>query len=325
MSDEQNFEKQAIEKLLFASLTEQRRKRRWGIFFKLFCFGLLILFIALLFTNQPPNLLQGDKTKPHVALIEINGVIDEKALANAGDIIKSLDNAFKAKYVRAVILRVNSPGGSPVQAAYVYDEILRLRAKHNNIKVYTVCSDLCASAAYYIASASDQIYANRLSLVGSIGVVMEGFGFTGTMNKVGVERRLYTAGDRKAFLDPFSPLKKEDEMYVKQMLNVVHQQFIHDVQQGRGNRLKPIPELFSGLVWTGLQALPLGLIDGFGSVGSVARDQFKTDNIVDYTNYPGYFEVLSNQLKLVFTHKLSGEFAQQLGSLYTPTFTSCQN
>lgn len=316
MSNEQNFEQQTIEKLLFASVTEQRRKRRWGIFFKLFGFALALLFIALLFTNQPPSLGQGDKTKPHVALIEIGGAIDEKALANAGDIIKSLNTAFKTKNVKAVILQINSPGGSPVQAAYVYDEILRLREKHKNIKVYAVCSDLCASAAYYIVSASDQIYANRLSLVGSIGVVMEGFGFTGTMNKVGVDRRLYTAGDRKGFLDPFSPLKKEDEAYVKQMLTLVHQQFIHDVQQGRGNRLKQTPELFSGLVWTGLQALPLGLIDGFGSVGSVARDILKNDNIVDYTNYPSYFEVLSNQFKMSFQQEIGGEFLRQLGAVY---------
>lgn len=313
MTNEQTFEQQTIEKLLFASVTEQRRKRRWGIFFKLFGFTLVLLFIALLFSNQPSSPIQGDKTKPHVAFIEINGTIDEKALANAGDIIKSLNTAVKTKNVQAIILQINSPGGSPVQAAYVYDEILRLRAKYKNTKIYAVCSDLCASAAYYIASATDKIYANPLSLVGSIGVVMEGFGFTGTMNKVGVDRRLYTAGDRKGFMDPFSPLKKEDEAYVKQMLELVHQRFIHDVQRGRGNRLKQTPELFSGLVWTGMQALPLGLIDGFGSAGSVARDVVKNDNIVDYTSYPSYFDVLSNQLKTSFQHEFVGEFLRPLG------------
>ncbi len=316
MTDEQNFEKQAIENLLFASLTEQRRKRRWGIFFKLLGFTYLLIFLGLMFANQSPTQNQGDKSKPHIALIEINGAIDEKAVANADDIIKSLNQAFKSKYVNGVILRINSPGGSPVQASYIYDEILRLRSRNKNIKVYTVCSDLCASAAYYIASASEKIYANPLSLVGSIGVVMEGFGFTGAMNKVGVERRLFTSGDRKGFLDPFLPMKKEDETYAKQMLNLVHQQFIHDVEKGRGKRLKQTPELFSGLIWTGLQSLSLGLIDGFGSVGSVSRDIFKNDNIVNYTYYPGYFESLTNQLKTIFHQEINGELLRKVGAIY---------
>jgi len=316
MTDEQNFEKQAIENLLFASLTERRRKRRWGIFFKLLGFTYLLIFLGLMFANQSPTQNQGDKNKPHIALIEINGTIDEKAVANADDIIKSLNQAFKSKYVNGVILRINSPGGSPVQASYIYDEILRLRSRNKNIKVYTVCSDLCASAAYYIASASEKIYANPLSLVGSIGVVMEGFGFTGAMNKVGVERRLFTSGDRKGFLDPFLPMKKEDETYAKQMLNLVHQQFIHDVEKGRGKRLKQTPELFSGLIWTGLQSLSLGLIDGFGSVGSVSRDIFKNDNIVNYTYYPGYFESLTNQLKTIFHQEINGEFLRKVGAIF---------
>jgi len=319
MSTEQSFEQKTLEKLLFASLIEQRRKRRWGIFFKLVGFFFFLAFLGLLFTSQSPapSFLQGDKTKPHIALIDINGAIDEKALANASDIIKGLNTAFKTKNVRGVILQINSPGGSPVQASYIYDELLRLRAKYKNIKVYAVCSDLCASAAYYIASASDKIYANPLSLVGSIGVVMEGFGFTGAMTKVGVDRRLYLAGDRKGFLDPFLPVKKEDEIYVKQLLDIVHKQFIQDVQRGRGARLKQSPELFSGLVWTGLQALPLGLIDGFGSVGSVSRDIFKNTNVVDYTNYPGYFEVFANQFRTIFRHELSSEFLRQWGATYT--------
>jgi protease-4 len=316
MSDEKNFQHQAMENLLFASLVEQRRKRRWGIFFKLLGFGYLLVILALLLVNPSPGQNQGDKTKPHVALIDITGVIDEKAMANAEDVIKSLNQAFKAKYVEGIILKINSPGGSPVQAAYIYDEILRLRAQNKKLKVYTVCSDICASAAYYVASASDKIYANPLSLIGSIGVIMEGFGFTETMRKVGVERRLFTSGDRKGFLDPFSPIKPEDATYAKHMLELVHQQFIRDVQKGRGKRLKSSPELFSGLIWTGLQSLPLGLIDGFGSVGSVARDIFKNDNVVDYTYYPGYFESLTNQLRTVFHQEINGEILRQVQAAY---------
>jgi protease-4 len=309
MSDEKNLEKNMLENVLLQSIVEQRRKRRWGIFFKLFGFILFLFFILLLFSGgQPPSQAEGDKTKSHVAVIEINGVINEKSTANATDIIKGLNQAVKAHHMKGIILHINSPGGSPVQASDIYNEIVRLRAKHKNLKIYVVCGDICASAAYYIASAADQIYANPLSLVGSIGVVMEGFGFTGAMNKVGVERRLLTAGDHKGFLDPFSPLKKEDEAYAKVLLNVVHKQFIKDVQKGRAGRLKNNPEIFSGLIWTGIQSLPLGLIDGFGSVSSVARENLKTSNVVDYTYYPGYFDLLTNQFKAFFPQELSSRF-----------------
>lgn len=300
-------QQQAIEKLLFETLQEQRRKRRWGIFFKLLVLAYVAGFFFILLFSPSAAQTQGDKTKAHVALIDISGEIDEKALSNATSIIKSLNQAFKARQVQAIILDINSPGGSPVQAATIYDEILRLRAKNKDIKVYTVCEDVCASAAYYIASASDAIYANRLSLVGSIGVVMEGFGFSGTMQKVGVDRRLFVAGDRKGFLDPFSPVKKEDVAFVQTMLALTHQQFINDVKKGRGARLKSDPNLFSGLIWTGLQALPMGIIDGFGSVGSVSRDVIKNDNVVDYTYYPGYLDTLAARFMTVFHHELSSQ------------------
>jgi protease IV len=311
MSNEPGLEKQAIENLLFETLREQRRKRRWGIFFKLLILIYLVAFLSFLFFGPSSSQIQGDKSKPHIAVIDINGVIDEKTLSNADGVIKSLNQAFKARQVKAVVLRINSPGGSPVQASTIYDEILRSRAKNKNIKVYAVCGDICASAAYYIASATDQIYANPLSLVGSIGVIMEGFGFDGTMHKVGIDRRLFVSGDRKGFLDPFSPVKKEDVVYVQKMLNIVHQQFIRDVQKARGSRLKQDPLLFSGLIWTGLQALPMGLIDGFGSLGSVSREVIKNDNVVDYTYYPGYLDTLANRFMTMFHHELSSR--EQVG------------
>lgn len=314
MSIDPTVAQNALEKLLLATLVEQRRRRRWGIFFKLITMAIIVSFFVFLFVNQPMGQPQGNKNKPHIALIDINGVIDQKATANAQTVIESLDEAFKTKAVQGVILQINSPGGSPVQAALIFDEILRLRKLHHQIKVYAVCDDLCASAAYYIACACDKIYANRLSLVGSIGVIMEGFGFTDTLHKVGVERRLFTAGDRKAFLDPFSPINPMDASHVKQMLSLVHQQFIHDVMQGRGNRLKSNPDLFSGLIWTGLQALPLGLIDDFGSTQSILREQFKNENSVDYTVYPGYLETLTSQFRTFFEHPFTSEFLGTLNS-----------
>lgn len=312
MSNQKDFENSVIEKLLFETLNEQRRKRRWGIFFKFLGLSFTLIFLGFLFSNPSSSAIQGDKTKPHIALIDINGIIDAKAISNADSIIKSLNQAFKGHQVKAIVLRINSPGGSPVQAVSIYDEILRLRAKNKEIKVYSVCEDVCASAAYYIASASDQVYASPLSIVGSIGVLMENFGFTGTMNKVGVERRLFVAGDRKGFLDPFSPMKKEDETFVKKMLSIVHQQFIHDVQKARGTRLKSDPDLFSGLAWTGLQALPLGLIDGFESLGSVSRKVIQEDNVVDYTYYPGYLDVFASRFMTIFPDKFSSRQALKI-------------
>lgn len=315
MAHEKSPEQQVLENLLLESLKEQRRRRRWGIFFKLIILGYLFIFFLALFSSSSTQ-MEGDKAKPHVALIEINGTIDEKAVANAHDIIKGLNQAFKASEVKGVVLHINSPGGSPVQASDIYNEILRLREKYKDIKVYAVCSDICASAAYYIACAADQIYANPLSLVGSIGVVMEGFGFPDAMHKIGIERRLFVSGDRKGFLDPFSPLKKEDEAYVKDLLRIVHKQFIQDVEKARGGRLKSNPEIFSGLVWTGAQALPLGLIDGFGSVRSVSREVFKTSNIVDYTSYPSYLDVLAGELKSAFSGELRSRALVKLTSAW---------
>lgn len=273
-----------LEKTLLASLQEQRRSRRWGIFFKLLTFfylfiGLLI-FLPLLELQGAPSSEEG-----HVALIEVNGLIADQETASADNIVSSLRAAFDDEKTQGVILRINSPGGSPVQSGYVYDEVRRLRDKRPEIKVYAVITDLGASGAYYIASAADEIYADKASLVGSIGVTAAGFGFVEAMEKLGVERRAYTSGEHKAFLDPFQPVKDEETQFWKEVLDITHQQFIGSVKKGRGERLKSdqYPELFSGLVWSGEQALQLGLVDGLGSSSYVARELIGVEEIVDFT------------------------------------------
>jgi len=274
-----------LEKAALAGVQEQRRARRWGIFFKLLTFTYLFVALALF-----SPLLQLDRAasagKSHTALIEVRGMIAADELASADNVIGSLRAAFEDEQTKAVILRINSPGGSPVQSGYIYDEIRRLRAEHEQIKVYAVITDLGASGAYYIASAADQIYADKASLVGSIGVTAAGFGFVEAMHKLGVDRRIYTAGEHKAFLDPFQPPKDEETAFWKTVLETTHKQFIASVKQGRGERLKDKehPELFSGLIWSGEQALQLGLIDGLGNSSYVAREVFGAKDLVDYTH-----------------------------------------
>lgn len=297
-----------LEALLFSSLKEQRAKRRWGVFFKLLFFtGFFLLFMILWtsFTELPNNA----RLKPHIGIIDIRGVIGDEAPASADNIIKGLEEAFEQKNLQALVLRINSPGGSPVQAAQIYKEIRYLRKKNPKIKIYALCGDLCASAAYYIASASEDIYADPSSLVGSIGVVMNGFGFVDTLNKLGIERRLLTSGEHKGFLDPFSQQKPEEKEIAIQMMNDIHEQFIDAVKQGRGQRLKSdTQDLFSGLVWTGKEALNLGLIDGFADIFSLSRDLFKNNNIVDYTVKPGLLEQLSDRVGASFAHKVGTVF-----------------
>ncbi|MES1987377.1 MAG: S49 family peptidase [Pseudomonadota bacterium] len=260
----------ALEKVLIANVEEQRRRRRWGIFFNSV---FLCLLAILVFSMLPINYSNNKQHKPHVALIDLHGTVSDSGGIDADSVATSLKEAYDDKNTKAVILRINSPGGTPVQAAYIYDEVRRMEKLYPAIPVYAVCTDVCASAAYYIASAANQIYANPASLVGSIGVLIDDFGFPDTLKKFGVQRRLITSGSRKGFLDPFSPLSKADQQYAVSMLNDVHQQFIQSVQNGRGKRLKQQdPLLFSGLPWTGKQAIKLGLIDGFGSTGYVARE-----------------------------------------------------
>ncbi|UCJ16080.1 signal peptide peptidase SppA [Pseudomonas sp. MM211] len=293
-----------LEKTLLASVHEQRRSRRWGIFFKLltfiYLFGALALFSPLL------NLQKGASSTPHTAVIEVRGMIADKEAASADNIVGSLRAAFKDPNTKGVILRINSPGGSPVQSGYIYDEIRRLRGENPDTKVYAVISDLGASGAYYIASAADQIYADKASLVGSIGVTAASFGFTGLMDKLGVDRRVYTSGEHKAFLDPFQPQKPEEAAFWKTVLETTHKQFIDSVKKGRGDRLKDAehPELFSGLIWSGEQALGLGLIDALGNTSYVARDVIGQEELVDFT-------VQESPLDR-FTKKLGASVAEQL-------------
>lgn len=283
-----------IEKLVMSLQAEQRRSRRWGIFFKLLTFG--YLFALLFFLRTPFGDGVETAVAEHTAVVEVNGTISSEELASADNIIGALRSAFEAKNSRAVVLRINSPGGSPVQAGYIYDEMMRLREEYPDKKLYAVISDIGASGAYYIAAAADEIYANRASLVGSIGVVAGGFGFTDLMDKVGVDRRLYTAGENKAFLDPFSPEQQEEVTFWQSVLENTHQQFIEAVKKGRGDRLSDNDKLFSGLVWSGEQALELGLVDGLGSTSWVARQLVGEENIVDYTRGKSPFRELVDQL-----------------------------
>lgn len=305
-SDEKTWK--LLEKAVLAGVVEQRRSRRWGIFFK--SLGFLYVFVVLFLFSPWSSLEKAAALKSHTALIEVKGVIADEERASADNIVGSLRAAFEDKNTRAVVLRINSPGGSPVQSGYIYDEIRRLRGEYPDIKLYAVITDLGASGAYYIASAADAIYADKASLVGSIGVTASGFGFVDVMQKVGVERRVYTSGEHKTFLDPFMPQKVEETRFWGEVLDVTHKQFIASVKQGRGERLKDKehPELFSGLVWSGEQALGLGLIDGLGSASYVAREVVGEKNLVDFTRKESPIDR--------FAKKLGAGVAEQI-SLWT--------
>jgi protease-4 len=308
-SGDEVWARDVLERLVQDTLKEQRRTRRWGILFK----SLFMIYLFLiLYLYWPGNLVDESLSGRHTALIDINGEIAEDRNASADYIIDSLREAFENKQAAAIILRINSPGGSPVQAGYINDEIWRLKAKHPDKKVYAVIGDICASGGYYIAVGADQIYADKASIVGSIGVLMDGFGFVNTLDKLGVERRLITAGESKGFLDPFSPLKPEDEQHIRTMLADIHQQFIATVKKGRGDRLKDDPKLFTGLVWTGEESLKLGLIDGLGSASYVAREIVGAENLVDYTYQPPYFQRFAERLGAAAAHSLEGVMKVEL-------------
>jgi protease-4 len=287
-----NWERAVLEKLALSAIQEQRRSRHWSILFK--TLGFLYLFIVLFLAA---GWFGGDgvSIKEHTALIDLQGVISADQ-TSADSVISSLQGAFEDKKTKGVILRINSPGGSPVQAGQIYDEIKRLRALNPKVPLYVVVDDICASGGYYVAVGADKIFVDKASIVGSIGVLMDGFGFTQTMEKLGVERRLLTAGENKGFLDPFSPVDPEHEAFAKQMLEEIHGQFIGVVREGRGKRLKETPEMFSGLVWSGEKSIELGLADGLGSVESVARDVIKAEDIVDYTRQDSLVERLAGRL-----------------------------
>ncbi len=275
------WQRDAIEKLATSALAEQKISRRWSTFFKalIFIYLFIVLFYAL-------GLFGGGKKsfESHTALIDITGVIEAGGEVNADSVMSSLHDAYDSKGTKGIILRINSPGGSPVQAGIINDEIKRQKKLHPTIPVYAVVEDICASGGYYIAVAADKIYVDKASIVGSIGVLMDGYGFTEVMKKVGVERRLMTAGENKAMLDPFSPINPKHQALAQAMLNEIHEQFKTVVRQGRGARLKETPETFSGLFWSGEQGIKLGLVDALGSADYVAREVIKQEDIVDFTN-----------------------------------------
>jgi protease-4 len=278
----EGWEKDLVERLAYASLKEQRARRRWGIFFKLAFLGLILWGLWLGFDMGDA---ESEASGPHTALINIDGTIEAGGPGAAETVISALNQAFSDSGSVGIVLHINSPGGSPVQAGMINDEMVRLRKAYPQKPLYVVVDEICASGGYYIAAAADRIYVNKASIVGSIGVLMDGFGFTGLMDKLGIERRLMTAGENKGFMDPFSPQTPKQKQYAQEMLNEIHQQFISVVRQGRGTRLKETPEMFSGLFWSGAKAVEIGLADGFGTVDSVARDVLKAENIVDYTEH----------------------------------------
>jgi protease-4 len=293
------WERNALELLLLENLKENRKARRWRAALRILSLVVLVGLIYQLFDVQFPG--SGDSGK-HTALVSIEGEISPNYIANALDINSALTAAFESKEAVGVVLRINSPGGSPVQAGMINDEIRRLRTLHPEKPFYVVVEDVCASGGYYIAVAGDKILVDKASLVGSIGVVMGGFGFTGLMEKMGISRRLITAGTEKGMLDPFSKENPKQVEMVKKMLEEIHQQFITVVKQGRGERLKNDPEIFTGRVWNGEQALQLGLVDGYGTVDSVARDILKAPDLVEYT------------LKENFAERVAKRFGAETGA-----------
>ena len=279
LAAQENWARETLEKLAFANLKEQRSDRRWKLALRLAWMAIVVFALWQIFSFGSPAT---SPSFPHTALVTIVGEISSDTEASAENVMSSMRTALEDPGSRALVLLINSPGGSPVQAGLINDEITRLRALHNK-PIYAVVEESCASAAYYIAAATDQIFVDKASLVGSIGVLMDGFGFTGLMDKLGVERRLMTAGENKGFLDPFSPQTAPQRVHAQAMLDQIHKQFIDVVKKGRGDRLKDSPGLFSGLFWSGQQAVDLGLADSLGSVDGVARDVVKAPDVIDYT------------------------------------------
>lgn len=305
---EPNWQQQSLEKVLLAGITEQRRQRRWNLIFRGLWLISFLIFLALL-----AHWIRDDETgelTEHTALVEINGVIGAGHRASADNIIKGLQEAFDSGKTKGVVLRINSPGGSPVHAGMINAEIRRLRRLHPNIPLYAVVDDICASGGYYVAVAADKIFVDKASIIGSIGVLMDGFGFNQALAKLGVERRLLTAGENKGFLDPFQPENPQQKAYAQSMLAEIHQQFIQAVREGRGARLKETPEMFSGLIWNGAAGVKLGLADAFGSVDSVARDIIKQDKTVDYTPQEDLADRLSSRLGTALAREWSTRWGQ---------------
>ena len=299
-----NWEREVLERVAMAGIREQQRARRWGIFFKLLVLAYLGIVLLMFLGMRGEGELAAGGT--HTALIDVSGVIEAEGTANADSITALLQQAFDDNNAKGIILRINSPGGSPVQAGIIYDEIRRQRSLHPEKPIYAVVEDLCASGGYYIAAAADKIYVDKASLVGSIGVVMDQFGFVDTIDKLGVERRVLTSGENKAFLDPFSPMRPEHAAHAKQMLAEIHQQFIDVVRKGRGKTLKESPEIFSGLFWTGAKSIELGLADSFGTVESVARDVIQAEEVVNYGPREGLAERFARRFGATLVEAIGG-------------------
>lgn len=293
LNQDNSWAQDALERLAGAGLKEQKTARRWNVFFKalLFIYLFILLFFMLGWLGDVKS-----KTGKHTALIDIAGVIEPGGEVNADSVMGSLRDAYEDRGTQGIILRINSPGGSPVQAGIINDEIRRQKKLHPKIPVYAVVEDICASGGYYIAVAADKIYVDKASIIGSIGVLMDGYGFTEVMKKVGVERRLMTAGENKAMLDPFSPVNPQHQAYAQAMLNEVHEQFKNVVRQGRGKRLKETPEVFSGLFWSGEEGIKLGLADALGSADYVAREVIKQEDIVDFTYQDSFADRFAKRL-----------------------------
>lgn len=306
-----SWKQQTLEKVLMSTIKEQRARRRWGIFFKLIVAAYFIVLLVLFMPSGASKNL--GTAAQHTAVIKVDTEISSESSSSAENIITALDAAFQNPNAKAIILELNSPGGSPVQASEIYDEILRMRREFPQKPVYSVITDGCASGCYYIAIAGDEIYANEASLVGSIGVLFNGFGFVDLAQKIGVQRRLITAGKNKGFLDPFEPLNPEQEAFMHTMLEVVHKQFIDKVKARRSTKLVDDPELFSGLVWTGEQAIPLGLVDKLGSTRMVAREVIQQPIMIDYTKQPGLLNALSTKFGVVFEKSLKSALSPATG------------
>lgn len=301
------WEREIVEKLAFAAINEQRRTRRWGIFFKSILFLYLLAVFGML---MYPKIKSDVGGIGHTAVIDVVGVIAEDQSANADSIIQSLRDAVKDKHTKGIILHANSPGGSPVQSSYVYEEIKAIKKEHPALPIYAVVSDICASGCYFIASATDKIFVNPSSLIGSIGVIMDGFGFVDVMQKLGVERRLITAGAHKAMLDPFSASRADEKQFMQGLIDQVHQQFIAAVKGGRGDRLKETPDTFSGLVWTGEESIKSGIADAVGTQDSVAKS-IGAEKLVDFTEQGRLMDRLAGKLGASFGHAV-GSFAKDV-------------
>jgi len=310
MAEEETWERRVIERLANEGLREQQRTRRWSIFFKLL--GFSFLFIALFAMIGVWSRGEATCLDKCTALVDLRGELDSEGQTNAENVISGLQAAFKNKGTQGVVLRINSPGGSPVQAGEINDEIRRLRGKYPDTPIYAVVEEVCASGAYYVAVATDKIYVDKASLIGSIGVIMDGFGFVGSLEKLGVERRALASGDNKNFLDPFLPMSQEQRDYALKLLQEIHQQFIAVVKQGRGSRLKESPELFSGFVWNGARSVDLGLADALGSVGYVAREVIKAEDVVDFTVQESLTERVARRFGTTMGRSLTGTVERAL-------------